>query len=349
MQDVTVRAEALHDFLRRAYEAQEVPNYDAAKIAAQTVDAELRGITSHGCVRFGLFSERLRKGTVNPRPDIKTIMDLPAYSLIDGDLGMSAVVGRRAMEIAMDKAEACGIGAAALRRSSHTGHIGYFAAMALEKGMLGIVISGAAPNLAPWGGTERMLGNSPIAFAVPSNQEYPVIFDMATSKVARGYVLLAAKAGEPIPEGWALDPEGNPTTDASLAAKGTMLPLGDHKGYGLALMFSFLTTALTGVEFDADRADWTDVDNPFALPMLAIAIDTEQCLGGDYKGGVDQIIRRLKGARPAPDFDEIRIPGEASHRNYKKALREGIRLKGVLFEEMGRIADDLLIDRLEHI
>ncbi|MFP6891149.1 MAG: Ldh family oxidoreductase [Nitrospinota bacterium] len=344
MADITLPAETLHAFLARAYAALGLPPGDAAKCAAQTVDAELRGVGSHGCVRFGVFVSRLRRGTANPRPDIKTITDLPAFSLLDGDLGMSAVVGSRAMEIAMEKTEAGGFGAAALRRSSHTGHIGYLAALALKKGMIGIVISGAAGNLAPWGGAGRMLGNNPVAFAIPSNQEFPIIFDMATSKVARGYVLLAARAGEPIPEGWALDSEGRPTTDAALGAKGTMLPLGEHKGYGLALMFSFLTSALSGNGFEADQPDWLDEERPFALPLLAIAIDPVRCLGGDYQAAVDETVRRVKASPLAPNFDEIRIPGEGSHRRYTAFLKNGIPLKEALFGDLCRIAGELGID-----
>ena len=245
------------------------------------------------------------------------------------------------MEVAIEKAKTGGIGAAAIRKSSHTGHIGYFAAMALEHGMIGMVISGAVGNLAPWGGSDRMIGNNPVAFAVPSNQEYPILFDIATSKVARGYVLLAAKSGEPIPEGWALDPSGNPTTDAALAAKGTMLPLGDYKGYGLALMFTFLTGALTGNGFDADQPDWLETDKPFGLPMFAMAIDPERCLGGDYKAAVDEAVTRIKASGLAPGFDEIRIPGEGAHHRYQAALSGGIMLKEALARDLDRIAAEV--------
>ncbi len=346
MADVTLSAETLHDFLRRAYEALGLPPGDAARCASQTVDAELRGVRSHGCVRFAVFADRLRGGTANPRPNVTTVTDLPAFSLLDGDLGMSAVVAARAMEAAMEKAAFGGIGAAALRRTSHTGHIGYFAAMALERGMIGIVISSATGNLAPWGGAERMIGNSPIAIAVPSGQDYPILFDMATSKVARGYVLLAARAGEPIPEGWALDPEGRPTTDAALGARGTMVPLGEHKGYGLALMFSFLTSALSGNGFEADQPDWLEADTPFALSMLAIAIDPERCLGGEYRAAVDETVRRVKESRLAPGFDEIRIPGEGARRRYRESLENGIPVKEAVFGDLNRIAGELGVEPL---
>ncbi|MEK6710716.1 MAG: Ldh family oxidoreductase [Nitrospinota bacterium] len=338
MPDALVPAPALLAFLQDLYAALGLPPGDAGLCAAQTVDAELRGVRSHGLVRVGVFAERLRRGTVNPRPRVRVVTDLPAFSLLDGDHGMSAVVGRRAMETAIEKAAACGVGAAAIRRSSHTGHIGYFAALALARGMIGMAVSGAVANLAPWGGAERMLGNNPVAFAVPSNQEFPILFDIATSKVARGYVLLAAKKGEPIPEGWALDPSGLPTTDAALASKGAMLPFGEYKGYGLALMFSFLTAALSGNGFDAGQPDWLEAERPFGLPMFCLAIDAERCLGGDYRGAVDEAIRRLKGSRLAPGFDEIRIPGEGAHRRYRRALQEGIPVPAALLKEMDQLA-----------
>ncbi len=341
MPDIKVHAKDLHTYLVRVYQALDMTESDASACAAQIVDAELRGVNSHGCVRFGVFVERLRNGTANPRPQVDTITDLPAFSLLDGDYGMSAVVARRAMDVAIEKAKTCGIGAAAIRKSSHTGHIGYFAAMALEHGMIGMVISGAVGNLAPWGGFERMVGNNPVAFAIPSNQDYPIIFDIATSKVARGYVLLAARTGDPIPEGWALDPSGRPTTDASLAAKGTMLPLGDYKGYGLALMFTFLTGALSGNGFDADQPDWLETDKPFGLPMFAMAISPEICLGGDYKAVVDEAVTRIKASGLAPGFDEIRIPGEGAHRRYQTALSEGITIKEALTKDLDRIAAEV--------
>jgi len=342
-----VSAAALETFLGRVYEAAGLPAADAAACAAQTVDAELRGIASHGCVRVGVFVERLRMGTINPRPAIATVIDLPAYALLDGDRGMSAVVGRRAMDLAMTKAGAAGIGAVAVRRVSHTGHVGYFAGMALARRMIGIALSSATANLAPWGGAERLVGNNPLAIAVPSRQAYPIVFDMATSKVARGYVLVAAKGGDPIPEGWALDESGSPTTDAARAAAGSMLPLGEHKGYGLALVLGLLTNALSGNPPEAAQPDWLETDREFLLSMLLVAIDPVRCLGEDYEGAVDAVVGRIKGSRLAPGFDEIRIPGEGAHRRRRDALASGIALAPAVERELDELATRLGVAPLE--
>src|SRR5262249_31453466 len=161
----------LHAFLASVFEAAGLVSDDAAACATQTVDAELRGIASHGCVRVPTFVERLRAGTINPAPRVTTVVELPGWVLLDGDRGMSAVVGRRAVDVALDKAAANGVGAAGVRRVSHTGHVGWFAAMALARGMIGVVASSATPNLAPSGGAERLVGNNPIAFAIPTDEE----------------------------------------------------------------------------------------------------------------------------------------------------------------------------------
>ncbi|MFQ5895794.1 MAG: Ldh family oxidoreductase [Nitrospinota bacterium] len=341
MAERRVSAEALHQFLRSLYVAQGLPEEDASLSAEQTVDAELRGVTSHGCVRVGTFLQRLAGGTIKAHPRIRVSQDLPAYQLIEGDDAMGAVAGAWAMEAACEKAKSAGVAAAGVRSCSHAGHIGWLAEKALAHGQIGIVISAAAANLAPWGGAERILGNNPIAFAIPSSQPHPLLFDMATSKVARGYVILAAKTGEPIPEGWALDAEGKPTTDARAALRGTMLPVGDYKGYGLALMFSMLTGALTGSQFDADLPDWLDLSQPFRLSLFALAINPARCLGDEFASRVDAIASRIRGSRLAPGFREIRLPGEGSGRRKEAATREGILLKEALWRELAGHAERL--------
>jgi LDH2 family malate/lactate/ureidoglycolate dehydrogenase len=275
------------------------------------------------------------------------VHELDAFALVDGDRGMSAVGGTRGMALAIDKAARHAIGAAGVRRVSHTGHVGWFARMAVERGMIGIVASSATPNLAPSGGAERIVGNAPIAFAVPSAGGDPIVFDMATSKVARGWVLLAAKAGEAIPEGWALDADGRPTTDARRAVEGTLLPVGDHKGFGLALVLGCLTDLLAGNESDADRPDWLATDREFLLSMLCIAIDPRQCRGDGFAEAVREVTDRLKASRRADPATEIRIPGEASARRARDAAARGIALAPALVAELDRLAASLGVSPLD--
>jgi LDH2 family malate/lactate/ureidoglycolate dehydrogenase len=340
---VRVDVAALEAFLARLYAAVGLPAPDAAACAAQTVDAEARGVASHGCVRTRVFVERLRRGTINPTPDVRAVVDLPGWALLDGDRGMAAVAGRRAMDIATAKAAANGIGAAGVRRVSHTGHVGWFASMALAHGMIGVVASSAAANMAPAGGAERLVGNGPLAFAIPS-RDAPVVFDMATSKVARGWIMVAEKTGAPIPDGWALDADGAPTTDARRALDGTLLPAGDHKGFGLALVVGLLTNALTGNAPESAQGDWLATDREFLLSMLVLAIDPVRCLGGDFESATAAIVARLKASRLAPGADEIRIPGERSARTAADARTHGIALDATLADELDRLALELGVD-----
>jgi LDH2 family malate/lactate/ureidoglycolate dehydrogenase len=337
---IRVDVDALEAFLARLYVAAGLPPADAAACAAQTVDAEARGVASHGCVRTRVFVERLRRGTVNPTPAVRTVVDLPGYALLDGDRGMAAVAGRHAVEIATAKAAANGIGAAGVRRVSHTGHVGWFASMALAERMIGIVASSAAANMAPAGGAERLVGNGPIAFAIPS-ADAPVVFDMATSRVARGWIMVAEKSGTAVPEGWALDADGAPTTDARRALDGTLLPMGDHKGFGLALAIGLLTNALTGNAPETEQGDWLATDREFLLSMLVVAIDPVRCLGGDFEAASAAIVDRLKASRLAPGANEIRIPGERSARAALAARTGGIALDGAVVGELDRLAVDL--------
>jgi LDH2 family malate/lactate/ureidoglycolate dehydrogenase len=341
MASVQVDRSELERFVTSLYAAAGLPAADAAACAAQTVDAELHEIRSHGCVRTRVFVERLRCGTVNPTPAVRTVVDLPGWALLDGDRGMSAVVGRRAMDTATAKAAANGIGAAGVRRVSHTGHVGYFAAMALERGMIGIVASSAAANMAPSGGVERLVGNNPIAFAIPSRQDIPIVFDMATSEAARGWILLAEKTGGRIPEGWALDADGAPTTDARRALAGTLLPMGGHKGLGLAFVLGLLTTALTGNAPESQQADWLRTDGEFLLSMLVVAIDPGRCLDGDYQAAVDATVLRLKASRLAPGAEAIRIPGEGRGSRARTSRIQGITLDGALADDLDRLAGEL--------
>jgi len=337
----------LAEHVTRLFAAAGLPAADAAACAAQTVDAELRGVASHGCVRLRVFVDRLRRGTVNPTPAVRVVTELPAYALLDGDRGMSAIGGTRAMEHAIAKAAASGIGAAGVRRVSHTGHVGWFARMALARGMIGVVASSATPNMAASGGAERLVGNNPIAFAIPSAGDAPVVFDMATSKVARGWVLLAAKNGTPIPPDWALDADGRPTTDAERAVGGTLLPVGEHKGFGLALVLGLLTDVLTGNVPEAERPDWLATDREFLLSMLCIAIDPAACLGAPFAAGVRDAVARLKASRLAENADAVRIPGEAGVARERDAEAHGIALAPALVADLRDLATTLGVPPLD--
>ena len=198
------RHEDMYDYGCRVLERLDVPAGDAADVCGCLTKAELRGVDSHGMVRLPVYSRRLQAGVVNARPVIQRVASATASSLIDGDNGLGPVVGARAMNAALDLAQEYGTGFVGVRNSNHFGPAAYYVEKAVDRGCIGLAISNAPPNMAPFGGKSRFLGTNPVAIGVPAGEEPPLIFDASTSVVARGKIIVAAHSGKPIPEGWAI-------------------------------------------------------------------------------------------------------------------------------------------------
>jgi LDH2 family malate/lactate/ureidoglycolate dehydrogenase len=222
---------------------------DAAIVADSLVQANLRGVDSHGVARVGIYAKRLKMGLVNPRPNVGIVRESAGTLLVDGDNGMGQVVGVRAIDLGLDKAGKSGGISVGVRRSNHYGAGAYYVQRAVARDAIAFAYSNAPPTMAPWGGVDPYVGTNPYAYGVPAGEHRPIVLDMATSIVARGKIILAAERGEPIPEGWAIDAEGNPTTDAQEALAGSVLPFGGPKGYALSLMIDIMAGALTGAGF----------------------------------------------------------------------------------------------------
>ena len=229
-----VHAKPLMDFITRAFVKVGVPAADADMLAQLMVEADLRGGDTHGVIRLPLYVRRIRAGGVNPKPDIRVVNERPSAALIDGGNGMGHLVMRRAAQIAIEKAKATGVGWVGARMSNHAGPAGLYAMMPLAHDMIGLYFAmGSNNHLPPWGGAESLLGTSPMAIAVPAQDEPPVVLDMAPTVAAFGKVRLKAQMNEPMPVGWMIDKEGKPLTDAKKADEGHLLPIGDYKGSGL--------------------------------------------------------------------------------------------------------------------
>ena len=227
-------------------ERLDVPAGDAADVSGCLTKAELRGVDSHGMVRLpGVFTQasgwRRECAAGHQGRGIGT-----ASSLVDGDNGLGPVVGARAMNAALDLAQEHGTGFVGVRNSNHFGPAAYYVEKAVDRGCIGLAISNAPPNMAPFGGKSRFLGTNPVAIGVPAGEEPPLIFDASTSVVARGKIIVAAHSGKPIPEGWAIDPDGYPTTDAQQALAGAVLPFGGPKGSAISFIIDVLCGVLTG-------------------------------------------------------------------------------------------------------
>ncbi len=300
--------------------------------------ANLRGVDSHGVLRIPWYVQLVDKGQMKPRPNIQIQKETPATLLIDADFAPGPVVTVMAMRRVMHKAGQVGIGWALIRNTMHQGAMGYYSLMAANEGMAGITFVCNPPNMAPHGARAVGVHNSPIAISVPGKRHRPLILDMATSVAAGGKLTLAIDKGAPIPEGWALDKEGKPTTDPKLAA--ILMPAGAYKGSGLALMFECLSSLFVG--------------NPLLIPALqgkpgatvhrqnsvvaAVDIGTFTDVEG-YKVHVDTLIDELKALPPAGGVKEVLVPGEPEDKVHEERSRLGIPLPEGTVRNLRAIAE----------
>jgi LDH2 family malate/lactate/ureidoglycolate dehydrogenase len=327
----------LTHFCTAVLEKAGVPPEEAALIVDSLVEADLRGVHSHGVIRFPIYIQRLEAGAFNARPAIKIIRETRTTAVMDGDNGMGQLVCRRAMELAIAKAAEGDPAWVAVRNSNHNGCEAYFAEMAARKDMIGFCFTvGGINHMTPWGGAESMLGNNPFAVALPAGEELPVVLDMACSVAARGKVNVAAARGEAIPEGWCADSEGRPTTDPLAALKGFVLPIAGAKGYALTATIGMLSTMLSGAAFGRDVTHlYDDLERPqnigHLVGVLPIASFDEVA---EYKRRMDKGIREIKSVKKAPGVAEIFLPGEREYRTLGERRKSGIPLAKGTIEEL---------------
>jgi L-2-hydroxycarboxylate dehydrogenase (NAD+) len=296
---------------------------DAATIARCLVLADLRGVGSHGISRLPIYLERLRKGLISPNPAMQVIEATPTTALLDGENGFGFVIATRAMDMAIARAETFGIGMTGVKNSNHFGMAACYLLQAAQKGYAALIFTNASPAMPVWGGREPFLGTSPFAFGAPG--EPPIILDMATSVVARGKIRRAVASGEPIPEGWALDKDGNPTTDARAGYEGTILPLGGPKGSGLSLMMEIMAGVLTGAAFGGEvRNQYIDFTTPQNVGHLMVAFKPGVFVGNDFGSRMAELTTRAKASTPVDAGQPILMPGEPEALREAERRRSGI-------------------------
>ena len=352
--DALVRYDAalLHDFSRRVLKSFGVPEADAQQAADVLQSADRRGIDSHGVARLKTYVDMLTLGRINPTPNITVVRERAGTATVDGDNGLGLVVGPWANRLAMDKAEAVGSGWVSVRNTNHFGIAGYYVLEALRRDLIGFAMTNSTKLVAPLWGGERMLGTNPLATAFPGHEEPPVVVDLATSAVAYGKIEIAARRGEPIPEGWAIDRTGAPTTDPrGMIDGGALLPLGSdrdhggHKGYGLSVMVDVLCAVLSG-------ANWGPFTPPFALrqevPARSVGKGIGHCFGAldiggfldpdDFKRQIDDYVRTFRGTRPAPGTDGPLLPGDPERDAEADRATSGIPLLPAVVADLNEVA-----------
>lgn len=326
--------EKLKRFCQQVMETTGLPEEDSRWFSDSLINANMRGINSHGLTRLKTYYTRAADGLVDPKAEIEIVSDMPSLLVIDGKNGMGVSSAVRAMDLCIERAKENGACFAAVRGGNHFGYAAYFAEQAARAGMIGLAMANGPVAIAPIGGKEAKLGTNPLAVAIPAGDMPPLVLDMATSVVARGKVTLAKKEGKSIPEGWGIDKDGNPTTDP--AQVNCVLPFGGAKGYGIALIIEILCSCLSGAKTGQTMGSFYDFSGKHQ--------DSGFFLGAFNVGGVmplelfgqrtDELFTSIKDSPRAENCDEIFIPGEIELRKAQKSQSEGIEIPPAVLAEL---------------
>ena len=338
-----VLPDTLRNFIQAAFVSQGFPQADALTIASLMAEADLQGSDGHGVIRLPQYMKRIRAGGINKHPDIKVVRERPGMAVLDGDNGMGHLVMSRAVDLAIEKARTCGVAWVSARHSNHAGPASLYARKPLQHDMLGLYFAvGNANHLPPWGGTDMLLSTNPIAAGIPAGSEPPVVLDMATTVAAYGKVKAKAKRGEMMPEGWMIDRQGKPLTDPNRASEGFLLPIGDYKGYGLALVVGLLAGTLGGaamgkdvIDFNADHVSVTNTGQAILVIDLSAFGDVAV-----FKGAVDTLVKDIRNSERLPGVERIWLPGEQSHER-RQSYQAGIPIANSLIQDLAVLAKEL--------
>lgn len=336
----------LQQFCCEVFTNAGVSKEHAETVSESLIQADLRGVDSHGVVRTAIYIERIEKNMMDPfaQPEMES-QDF-ATALVDGKNNIGAVVGKKAVEIALEQAKERGAAIVGVKNSNHFGTGAYYALKAIEKDMILLVMSNASQTMPPTGGKRPFIGTNPLCIGVPAGKELPFLLDMATSVVARGKIIVAAQKGEEIPNGWAVDKDGVPTTDAEAALEGAVLPVGGPKGYAISMFIDILAGVLTGAGFGKYVNNmYENWEEPQNVGHIFIAIDINRFMPIDmFKERMDCYIQQIKAEPKADGVDEILVPGEIEFRKTKERMQNGIVLPEKTVEELERIGRKYSVD-----
>ena len=349
MTEVRAKRLQLEEFTASVMRALGLPLEDAATVAALMVDADMQGSDGHGVIRLAPYAKRILAGGINLNPDIKVIQERTAMALVDGDNGIGHLVMKKATELAIHKARTAGIAWVGSRLSNHAGPASLYARMALQHDMIGLYFAvGNANHLPPWGGLDMLLSTNPIAAAIPTLNEAPVVLDMATTVAAYGKVKAKAQRGEMMPEGWMIDRQGKPLLDPTKSEEGFLLPIGGYKGYGLSLIVGILAGTLNGAAMGSQVIDFNKDFSTTTNTGQAIAIMDPSAFGDvtEFKQNVDTLVRELRGSERMPGVDRIWLPGEQSHEKRLSNEAQGILLAPSLMKQLNDLSAQLNIKPL---
>ena len=315
----------LRNFTDQVFQSVGVKPNEARTVAHSLIEANLVGHDSHGVMRIPEYVKWVEQEQVNLNATFSIAVETEAFAVIDGDWGWGQVVGRKAMEVAIEKASEVGVGTVSVRNCCHLGRVGEYPALAAEQEKVAVLFvntHGGGKLVAPWGGRERRLSANPIAVAVPTSDGPAVVVDISTCAIAEGKLRVMLHRGDTVPEGCILDAEGQPSIAPAAfygPPEGSLLPVGRHKGFALSFVGDILAGALSGA--GCSRPDTDRVGNGF----LAIVIDIEKLRGrAEFMADVEQLVEYVRSSALAPGFEEILIPGEPEARERTRREKDGI-------------------------
>ncbi|MEX2683428.1 MAG: Ldh family oxidoreductase [Candidatus Sigynarchaeota archaeon] len=355
-----IPVETIYNYIKDTFVACGVPSADATIIADVLIESDLRGIESHGIGRLYYYYQRIKSGQHKVKTEFKIVKEGKTTAVIDGEHGQGHVIAYNAMKLAIKKAKEHGMGAVAVRNSTHFGICGYYTKMATDAGMIGIVCTNARPAIAPTWSVEPMLGTNPLAFAMPSDEPFPFSLDCATSIIQRGKVELADRAGKPLPPNLVIGPDGQSMTNAPeilrlmTEDKAALLPLGGageefagYKGYGFATVVEILSSALSNGSFlkAINGVDEQGKKTFFRVGHFFMAIDPAEFAGLDaFKKTTGDILRALRAAKKAPGASRIWTAGEKEYYSIAEVKKNGIPINEGLAKELLTIKKALKLD-----
>ena len=337
--EIRINADKLTDFATAVYTGAGMPERDARFVADTLVQADAWGHQSHGVLRLGWYLDRIKNGVMKPVTQPEFIVDAGSIAVIDGHDGVGHVVTDLATREAIKRAKAHGLGAVGVRMSNHFGTCMYYTRMGTQECCAMFLTSNGGPAMAPWGGRKKIIGTNPWSVATPAGRHPPFLMDMANTGVARGKIYLARNKRQAIPEGWAIDKDGAPTTDPQAAIDGIILPMAGHKGYAIAMMVDVLSGVLTGSGFLSNVHSPYKTDEKSNCGHFMIAIDITKFMPlADFNARMEQYIAEIKSVPLAKGYDEVFYPGEMEANNDIANRRDGLALPDDTLADLARIA-----------
>lgn len=342
---MTYAAAELRRFCRFVFERLGVNREDASVAADVLIRADLEGTDSHGISRLPIYAKRMKEGRIHANPAIAMKKTGESVLLVDGDNGLGPIVSVHACRQGMSIAKETGAAAVAVRGSNHFGAASYYCQMACDQGLAAMVFTNSPPGIPPWGGARAFFGTNPIAFGFPTGTEAPVMIDMSTSVVARGKIILAAKQGQPIPKGWAINARGEETEDPEEALAGAVLPVGGAKGCALSLAVEVLTGVLSGAAFGPHVQNlYSEGGGQANVGHFFLLLDVEKFMPLErFTHLMSVLLQEMKAVPRMPGVKEILFPGERRAKERAERVSKGIRLPPEVEKELAALGKELKV------